>query len=90
MDTTFINDLAKKLASSVPDNVQSLRSDLEHNFRGLLAGVFERMDLVTREEFDVQRRVLERTREKLAELDAEVTRLEGGITGADSTDQPSG
>ena len=71
-----MNELAQKLASSVPVDSDLLRSDLERNFLGLLRGAFERMDLVTREEFDVQRKVLQRTREKLAALESEISALE--------------
>jgi len=74
-----INELARKLASSVPMNSDLLRSDLERNFLGLLRGAFERMDLVTREEFDVQRKVLERTREKLEALESEIAALESRV-----------
>lgn len=76
METTFIDNLAKRLAASVPPGPQGARADLERNFRGLLQGAFARLDLVTREEFDVQQRVLERTREKLTQLEAELARLE--------------
>jgi ubiquinone biosynthesis accessory factor UbiK len=50
--------------------------DLERNLKALLAGFFSRLDLVTREEFDVQRQVLLRTREKIERLEARVTELE--------------
>ncbi len=50
--------------------------DLEKNARALLASGFSKLDLVTREEFEVQREVLARTREKLAELEHRVARLE--------------
>ena len=49
---------------------QSPAADIEKNMRAMLAGFFSRLDLVTREEFDVQREVLARTRQKLAELEA--------------------
>ena len=51
-------------------------ADLEKNLRALLASAFSRLDLVTREEFDVQREVLARTRAKLAELEAKLAELE--------------
>jgi len=60
VETEFISDLARKLARVVPGSggdLDVMREDLERNFRGLLAGAFERLNLVTREEFDVQRRV---------------------------------
>ena len=76
-----IGDLAKKLASAVPDreSLGVLQGDLERNFRGLLASAFARMDLVTREEFDVQRKVLERSREKLMALETDLERLEARL-----------
>ena len=50
--------------------------DVEKNLRVLLAGVFTRLDLVTRDEFDVQQEILMRTREKLSTLEAKITKLE--------------
>jgi len=55
---------------------QSPAADLERNLRAMLAALFARLDLVTREEFDVQRQVLLRTREKLAALESRVSELE--------------
>lgn len=77
MNTDFISDLARKLAANVPGSVRAAQADLERNFEALLQSTFSRLDLVTREEFEVQQRVLERTREKLARLEAELARLEG-------------
>jgi hypothetical protein len=79
VDTNFVSELASKLARAVPDvgsDLGVMREDLEKNFHSLLSAAFERMELVTREEFDVQRKVLERTREKLAGLEVQVTALE--------------
>ena len=56
---------------------RSPAADLEKNLRALLASAFSRLDLVTREEFDVQREVLARTRAKLQELEAKLAELEG-------------
>ncbi len=55
---------------------RSPAADLEKNLRALLASTFSRLDLVTREEFDVQREVLARTRAKLEELEAKLAELE--------------
>lgn len=55
---------------------QSPAKDVEKNMKVLLGGVFARLDLVTREEFDVQQEVLKRTREKLTALEAKVAELE--------------
>jgi len=78
-----VDELARKLAESVPGmkgSVSTLREDLERSFRALLDSTFERMELVTREEFDVQRKVLERTREKLSALEARLSDYEGADT----------
>jgi BMFP domain-containing protein YqiC len=72
-----LDELASRLASAVPQNLRELGQDLEKNFRGLLQSGLERMDLVTREEFDLQTAVLERTREKLDQLEARLAELEG-------------
>ncbi len=64
------------MAEAVPRNLRALGEDLEKNFKSLLQSGFERMDLVTREEFDLQAAVLERTREKLERLEARLAELE--------------
>lgn len=76
MDTKVLEELARKLADSVPPGVRALQADMERNFRSLLESGLSRMDLVTREEFDVQQRVLERTREKVTALEARISELE--------------
>jgi BMFP domain-containing protein YqiC len=74
-----LDDLARQLAQSLPKNLRALGGDIERNFRALLQSGLEKMDLVTREEFDVQSAVLERTREKLEKIDARLGELEGGL-----------
>lgn len=71
-----LDELARQLAASVPQGIRTLGEDMERNFRSLLQSGFERMDLVSREEFDVQRAVLERTREKLEALESRLAELE--------------
>jgi BMFP domain-containing protein YqiC len=75
-DPRLIDDLARRLAGSVPESVVALRRDLELNFKGVLQGQLARLELVTREEFDVQASVLKRTREKLAALEKRLAELE--------------
>ena len=75
-DPRLIDDLARRLAGSVPEGVLALRRDLEQNFKGVLQSQLAQLDLVTREEFDVQANVLKRTREKLAALEARLAELE--------------
>jgi BMFP domain-containing protein YqiC len=76
MNDKTIEGLAKKLADSLPGGVRSMRDDLEQNFRRVLRGGLEKLDLVTREEFEVQEAVLARTREKLEALEQKVAELE--------------
>ena len=76
MNDKFINDLAGKLAESVPEDIRALREDLESTFRSVLDNGLSRLDLVTREEFEVQEAVLARTREKLEALEKRLAELE--------------
>ena len=69
--------LLDEISTKVNDLVaQSPVKDVEKNMRVLLAGVFTKLDLVTRDEFNVQQEMLMRTREKLTKLEARVTKLE--------------
>jgi BMFP domain-containing protein YqiC len=76
LDPKQLDDLAKRLADSMPSGLRQLQADLEKNFRSALQSAFSRMDLVTREEFDVQQAVLARTRARLEALEREVAALE--------------
>jgi hypothetical protein len=76
MNDNSIESLARKLADSLPGGLRSMREDLEQNFRSVLRGGLEKLDLVTREEFEVQEAVLARTREKLEKLEQQVAELE--------------
>ena len=76
MDFKKLAELARRLADALPKELESMRADLESNFRSMLRAAFERMDLVTREEFEVQQSVLERTRERLEALEAKLAAME--------------
>ncbi len=76
MSDESIEDLARKLAEAVPEGLRSVREDLESSFRGVLRSGISKLDLVTREEFEVQQAVLARTREKLEHLEAQLDDLE--------------
>ena len=76
MSDESIENLARKLAESVPENLRSMREDMESNFRSVLRASLAKLDLVTREEFDVQEAVLARTREKLETLEAKLAEFE--------------
>ncbi|BAW80946.1 hypothetical conserved protein [Candidatus Nitrosoglobus terrae] len=76
IEPKILDDLARKLADSVPRGLQDFQRDVEKNFRATLNSAFARLDLVTREEFDVQQAVLARTRMKLEALETQVVELE--------------
>jgi BMFP domain-containing protein YqiC len=76
MEKTSIDVLAASLLDALPREIGGLKADAEANFRAALAGGLRKMDLVTREEFDVQRAVLERTRAKLEALEDRLRMLE--------------
>jgi BMFP domain-containing protein YqiC len=73
MNEKILGDLSARLAELARSNPAK---DLEKNFRGLLSSALSRLELVSREEYDVQAQVLQRAREKLAALEARVAELE--------------
>ncbi len=77
MSKESIEELAKKLADAVPEGLKSMREDLEQNFRAVLQSGLSKLDLVTREEFEVQEAVLAKTREKLDALEEKIQAMEG-------------
>jgi len=72
----ILDELTAKLKQAIEG---SPAKDIEKNMRAAMTGVFSRLDLVTREEFDVQRQVLLRTREKLQQLELRVSALESEL-----------
>jgi ubiquinone biosynthesis accessory factor UbiK len=82
MNTPKIDEIVRRLVESVPPGVRAVQQDLESNFRAVLRSSLTRLDLVSRDEFDAQMRVLERTRARLEELERKVAALEGAATGA--------
>jgi len=76
MSDESIENLARKLAESMPEGLRSVREDLENNFRSVLRASLSKLDLVTREEFEVQEAVLARTREKLEALESRLEQFE--------------
>jgi BMFP domain-containing protein YqiC len=89
MQQSFVRDLAERLVRNVPQGMQAAGDDLQRSFESVLQTALSRLDLVTREEFDVQRRLLERSREKLDALEAELARLQAQA-GDSSAGTPSG
>ena len=76
LDPKFIDDLTRRLTGAMPASAKTLQEDLEKNLRAAMQSVFARLDLVTREEFDVQTKVLARSRAKIEQLEQQVAALE--------------
>lgn len=79
METPRIDELARRLFESLPASLRSVQQDLETNFRAVLRANLGRLDLVARDEFDAQTKVLERTRARLEELERRFAELEGKL-----------
>ena len=77
-DPKSLDDLARKLAEAVPPGLTALKNDLEQNFKAVLQSGLTKLDLVTRQEFDIQAGVLRRSRERLEELEKRIAALEQG------------
>jgi len=79
IDQKIVDDLAHKVADSIPPGFKTIQDDLEKNLRAAMGGLFSRLDLVSREEFEVQSAVLARTRSKLEVLEKQVAKLEAQL-----------
>ena len=77
MDTKLLDELHRRVKDLI---AASPAKDIEKNLRALLSSAFSRLDLVTREEFDVQQEVLRHTREKLQQMEARVAELEARLS----------
>ncbi len=87
IDLSQIDDLARRLSGLVPPALREGREEMQENFKAALQAGLNKLDLVTREEFDVQRAVLARTRSQLDELRALVEQLEARLARNDTPPQ---
>jgi BMFP domain-containing protein YqiC len=79
LDPKQLDDLARRLAASMPKGVQVLQEDINRSFRATLEAGLNRLDLVSREEFDVQAAVLARSRAKVDALEQRIAELEQAV-----------
>ncbi|HHS83531.1 MAG TPA: accessory factor UbiK family protein [Gammaproteobacteria bacterium] len=79
INTDFLDNLVRQVMQTLPGGDGQLTKDLEKNLRAAMQGVFNRMDLVTREEFELQTELLARTRTKLEQLEQQVAELEAQL-----------
>jgi BMFP domain-containing protein YqiC len=77
-DATTLDELARRLADSVPEGLKNFGRDLEGNFKAVLQAQLARLDLVTRQDFDVQAAILARTQSRIGELEERLKALEAG------------
>ena len=77
LDPKSLDEMARKFASNLPPGLREFQQEMERNFRTTMQSTFNRLDLVTREEFDAQAKVLARTRAQLDALEERLAALEG-------------
>ena len=68
----YIKNITKKITENLPDDLEAIKGDLQQNIQSLIESQIKNLDLVTREEFEIQEQVLKRTREKLEELEKQL------------------
>ncbi|PWG61012.1 ubiquinone biosynthesis accessory factor UbiK [Spiribacter halobius] len=88
LDPRQLDELARRFSEHLPSGLRDFQQEVEKNTRVALQSAFNRMELVTRDEFDAQTKVLARTRERLEALEQRIAALEGGNDG--DAAQPAG
>jgi BMFP domain-containing protein YqiC len=76
LNPKIIEDLAEKFSQNIPPGAKAFQKDIESSFKQAMQSVISRLDLVTREEFDVQTKVLARTREKIEQLEKRLDEIQ--------------
>ena len=79
LNSNALDDLARRLADAVPESVRSFGRDLEGNFKAVLQAQLSKLDLVSRQEFDVQAALLSRTQVAVTTLEARLKELEAKL-----------
>lgn len=75
MDPKSLNDVVKKVLDGLPEGVKQLPQDMKDNLQSAVSSALDQLDIVTREEFEIQQKVLLKTREKLEKLEKELKQL---------------
>ena len=89
IDPKILDNLASRLAAALPPGIKEIKQDAEKNFRAILQGSFAKLNLVTREEYDVQTAVLTRTHAKVRELEEQIKKLEARLQGQEPGVSPT-
>jgi len=87
--TNPLDEMMKKFSELMPENMRNAQEDIEKNMRSVLENGLQKMNLVTREEFDIQTAVLQRTREKVDALEQHVKVMEATLQSLQQTPQYS-
>lgn len=85
-----LDEMMKKFSELVPEPLRNMQEDLEKNMRGMMETGLQKMNLVTREEFDIQSAVLQRTQEKLEALEARLSEWENKQATATAQNEQGG
>lgn len=81
MKSAFINDLLEKISHVLPQDLHGFKEDTQKNIRAVLQSVFEKMELVTQEDFEVQKKLLARSQERIEQLSQSLQQLEEKLDG---------
>jgi len=84
LDPSLFEKIAQRVSDTLPDGAKQFQNDIDKNIRAALHGVLDKLDLVTREELDTQKAVLERTRIKLENMESRLAELEAALSDSDS------
>ncbi len=79
LDPKFLDDLTRRLTSAMPPVAKAMQADMEKNLRAAVQSALAKLDLITREEFDVQTKVLARSRAKIEQLEKQVAEIEAQL-----------
>jgi BMFP domain-containing protein YqiC len=88
MDNAGIDDIVRQFFERLPEAARTMRRDIESNLRAVLQASLGKLDLVTRTEFDVQAKVLERTRARLEQLEQRAAELDKRLQGVEEGGPP--
>lgn len=79
MPKNFIDDLAHKISASIPEGIKQTKKDIEHSVKGFAEQSFSKLNLVTKEEFEITQKILLKSRQKIDDLEAKIIELEASI-----------
>ena len=90
LDPKILDDISQRLHTALPEGLRTVQRDIDRNMRAAVQAALARLDLVTREEFDIQTKVLARTRAQLDALAQRVADLEEKVLGKPRTPDNNG